>query len=112
MNKHEKAKAWIDKEYDDLRYSKCMRKSFVFTFRELREMAKKAFIAGHDAAENGWHNIKYNPQDLPTEDGKYLTVEIQYGELWYDTTYFITGVNAWGENKDVIAWHELPKYRG
>ena len=46
----DKAKAWADKEYDELRYSKCEKKHFVFTFRELREMGKQAFIAGHDAA--------------------------------------------------------------
>ena len=107
----EKAKAWADKEYDELRYSKCEKKHFVFTFKELREMGKQAFIAGHDAAlADGWHNIKDNPQDLPTEDGKYLTVEEQYGEAWYDTTYFITGVNVWGVKKDIIAWHKIPPY--
>lgn len=46
----DKAKAWADKEYDELRYSKCEKKHFVFTFRELREMGKQAFIAGHDVA--------------------------------------------------------------
>ena len=35
----DKAKAWADKEYDELRYSKCEKKHFVFTFRELREMS-------------------------------------------------------------------------
>ena len=111
----DKAKAWADKEYDELRYSKCEKKHFVFTFRELREMGKQAFIVGYEAARegaNGWHNIKQNPQDLPTEDGKYLIVEKQYGEVWYDTAYFITGVNAWGENIDVIAWHKIPAYKG
>lgn len=44
----EKANSWVEKEYDDLRYSKCQCKDFVFTFRELKEMAKKAFIAGHE----------------------------------------------------------------
>lgn len=48
----EKAKAWADKEYDDLRYSKCEKKHFVFTFRELREMGKEAYIAGYEAALN------------------------------------------------------------
>ena len=46
----DKAKAWADKEYDELRYSKCEKIHFVFTFRELREMGKQAYIAGHDAA--------------------------------------------------------------
>ena len=27
----EKVKAWADKEYDELRYSKCEKKNFVFT---------------------------------------------------------------------------------
>jgi hypothetical protein len=45
----DKAKAWADKEYDELRYSKCEKKHFVFTFHELREMGKQAFIAGHEA---------------------------------------------------------------
>lgn len=27
----EKAKSWVEKEYDDLRYSKCQCKDFVFT---------------------------------------------------------------------------------
>ena len=109
----DKAKAWADKEYDELRYSKCEKKNFVFTFRELREMGKQAYIAGHDAATaDGWHNIKDNPEDLPTEDGQYLTVEKQYGGAWYDKSYFITGANVWGYNRNVIAWHEIPKYGG
>ena len=49
----DKAKAWADKEYDELRYSKCEKKNFVFTFRELREMGKQAFIAGYEAARGG-----------------------------------------------------------
>ena len=49
----DKAKAWADKEYDELRYSKCEKKHFVFTFRELREMGKQAFIAGYEAAREG-----------------------------------------------------------
>jgi hypothetical protein len=49
----DKAKAWADKEYDELRYSKCEKKHFVFTFRELREMGKQAFIAGYEAALEG-----------------------------------------------------------
>ena len=110
----EKAKAWADKEYDDLRYSKCEKKHFVFTFRELREMGKEAYIAGHNAAlADGWHNIKDNPQDLPTEDGQYLIYEIQYGEPWYDVAYFVTCANEFGTGHEkVIAWRELPKYEG
>ena len=115
----DKAKAWADKEYDELRYSKCEKKHFVFTFRELREMGKQAFIAGHDAAlegANGWHNIKRNPQDLPKESGVYLIVELQYGRPGYDTALYwpdsreFTGRGC--GSLDVIAWHKLPVYEG
>ena len=62
---------------------------------------------------DGWHNIKDNPQDLPTEDGQYLIYEIQYGEPWYDVAYFVTGANVFGTGHEkVIAWRELPKYEG
>ena len=64
-------------------------------------------------AEKGWHNIKDNPQDLPTEDGQYLIYEIQYGDPWYDVARFITGANVFGtEHEKIIAWRELPKYEG
>lgn len=64
-------------------------------------------------AEKGWHNIKDNPQDLPTEDGQYLIYEIQYGDPWYDVAWFITGANVFGtEHEKIIAWRELPKFEG
>lgn len=113
MEVNEKAKAWADKEYDELRYSKCEKKNFVFTFRELREMGKQAFIAGHNAAlADGWHNIRDNPEDLPTEDGRYLTVEKQYNGKWYDTTWFINGVKRLFNRDKIIAWREIPEYEG
>ena len=62
MQINEKAKAWADKEYDELRYSKCEKKHFVFTFRELREMGKQAFIAGYDAASE---ELEKEYADLP-----------------------------------------------
>ena len=113
MEVKEKAKAWANKEYDELRYSKCEKKNFVFTFRELREMGKQAYIAGHDAATaDGWHNIKDNPEDLPTEDGRYLVVEEQYGEKWYDTAYFIKDTGQFFQGEKIIAWHKIPEYEG
>ena len=63
--------------------------------------------------KNGWHNIKKNPKDLPTEDGVVLTVEKQYGEPWYETKYFLTGSNVFGgDRSNIIAWHKIPKYEG
>jgi hypothetical protein len=76
----DKAKAWADKEYDELRYSKCEKKHFVFTFRELREMGKQAFIAGYEAAleagkqrEKTHQNCKHYHGDVVTafEDKDY-----------------------------------------
>ena len=63
MDINEKAKKWADAEYSELRYEKCERKNFVFTFRELREMGKQAYIAGYNEA-NEWHKPS---EKLPEE---------------------------------------------
>lgn len=54
MNKEKLAEEWADREYDELRYEKCERKDFVFTFYELREMGKEAFLAGLNS-QTQWH---------------------------------------------------------
>ena len=97
----DKAKAWADKEYDELRYSKCEKKHFVFTFRELREMGKQAFIAGHDAAteelEKENADLKRDKEDLifirnqnakyMCEDKERLTKARALLEQWLQTTH-------------------------
>lgn len=66
-----------------------------------------------EGKSNGWHNIKNNPEDLPTEDGQYLIYEIQYGDPWYTVAYYVTCANEFGTGHEkVIAWRELPKYEG
>ena len=42
---------WVEKEYDVLKYEKCERKDFIFTYYELKEMGKQAFLAGAEPRE-------------------------------------------------------------
>lgn len=101
----------IDQKADEYAYNEWR------DFPEEQAIARKGFKAGAEyvlnITKNGWHNIKDNPQDLPTEDGQYLVYEIQYGDPWYDVAYFVTCANVFGTGHEkVIAWRELPKYEG
>lgn len=105
----DKAKAWADKEYDELRYSKCEKKHFVFTFRELREMGKQAFIAGHDAAsEDDWHYTSKG--EYPTKRAT-LVIYWEMGSI--NSMTIIDGDEGNLRKHDEIkAWKYLDKPRG
>ena len=90
---------------------------------ERQKAITEAYIAG--AKENGiqWHNVKKNPNDLPTKEqlGKTFVVAFGYNEKtqkyysfdcaeYIDKGKFITHtVNADNENNGykVIAWKEI-----
>ena len=102
----EKAKSWVEKEYDDLRYSKCQCKDFVFTFRELKEMAKEAFIAGHEN-KDCWHDLRKNPEDLPKDNKDVL---VYSGEQWRMCVGMYSPKHkSWEAGCDTIAWMEIPE---
>lgn len=63
MTNEELAEEWVEKEYDELRYEKCERKDFIFTFYELKEMGKQAFLAGLEA-KTQWHILAENENEL------------------------------------------------
>ena len=121
----EKAKSWVEKEYDDLRYSKCQCKDFVFTFRELKEMAKKAFIAGHES-EEGWQypDIGEYPENKTTSDGQEYNPLVlvffyrydDYGKAAkvYALDRWEPDANRWQNNRQdkIEAWQYLPEAPG
>ena len=81
---------------------------------------EQAYIAG--ATENGiqWHDLRKDPNDLPTtpkDADEWRTVLGQDGNLWFyneneRSWYTIGDDNEWGTGTHVpIAWCEIPQFK-
>lgn len=74
----------------------------VFDF--VKDRVTRAYLDGLTEGKMRWHDLRKDPNDLPTLDGMYWT----YNECgYYDIHIWIS--QLWEECK-IIAWCELPKF--
>ena len=99
-----RAEKWVDSEVD-----KCYVPDCNLGYRQDLE---KAYIIG--AKENGvvWHDLRKNPDDLPSRLQKEFDVSIFVFNQNLEQCYYDYRQKHWfTENSDeMIAWCEIPKF--
>ena len=80
----------------------------------------KYFLAGLHEGQPKWHDLRKNPNDLPTtpkDADEWKTVLGQDGNLWFyneneRSWYTIGDDNEWGTGTHTpIAWCEIPQFK-
>lgn len=84
------------------------------SFQEFWEEGMKYGLA--EGRKEKWHDLREDPNDLPTATGQYLTT---YDEIciydadckrWRTLKCLVCGDFGWFAVGDIIAWCELPKF--
>lgn len=84
-------------------------------YEKQKEINKELVDENEELKQNGWHNLKKHPQDLPKEDGAVLVVDMDYGHPGYNVALFWKKDGAFTGHRlaklDVIAWREIPVFQ-
>lgn len=84
-------------------------------YEKQKEINKELVDENEELKQNGWHNLKKHPQDLPKEDGAVLVVDMDYGHPGYKVALFWKKDGAFTGHYlaklDVIAWREIPIFQ-
>lgn len=84
-------------------------------YEKQKEINKELVDENEELKQNGWHNLRKNPQDLPKEDGAVLVVDMDYGHPGYNVALFWKKDGAFTGHRlaklDVIAWREIPVFQ-
>ena len=84
-------------------------------YEKQKEINKELVDENEELKQNGWHNLKKHPQDLPKEDGAVLVVDMDYGHPGYKVAMFWKEDGAFTGHYlaklDVIAWREIPVFQ-
>ena len=84
-------------------------------YEKQKEINKELVDENEKLKQNGWHNLKKHPQDLPKEDGAVLVVDMDYGHPGYNVALFWKKDGAFTGHRlaklDVIAWREIPVFQ-
>lgn len=82
------------------------------TIRLTREDLAEIIRDMHAADRHTWHDLKKNPNDLPTKDGEYL---VEYVKGTHNVRLFLNGTFAVNyESKaslaNIVAWKEIEPF--
>lgn len=81
------------------------------------ETEGQAYLDGLAEGKPKWHDLRKDPNDLPTETGHYLTDDGEYiydvdCKKWRTLRCRVCWDFDWLDDGEIIAWCELPKFEG